>query len=310
MPVRLDDKRVRLATFNWLTEQVARHGDVLPHSLLLQGFELEGARVPLVSRQGIFKPAVLAEIPLTITTSVHGPYDDKMGPESLILYSYRAGNPHHRENEGLRMAMRQSTPLVYLHGIMPGKYIPVWPVFIVGDDPVNGKFMVAVDDRRYLEAYERAEQDGLAPEAPQDAGRRQYITTIVRQRLHQRGFRERVLDAYREQCALCRLRHAELLDAAHIIPDGEPDGDPVVENGIALCKLHHAAFDNFFIGIRPDYVVDVRRDILEEDDGPMLTHGLKGLHGASILLPRSRLRRPSPERLELRYERFLVAGGA
>jgi len=40
----------------------------------------------------------------------------------------------------------------------------------------------------------------------------------------------------------------------------------------------------------------------------MLTHGLKGLHDARILLPRSLGQRPSPERLEARYERFLRSG--
>ena len=86
MPERLDDKRVRLAAFRWLEEQVARHGDVLPRSLLIRGFEIEGHRVPLMSRQGIFKPAVLAEVPLTITTTVHGPYDDQMSADGFLLY--------------------------------------------------------------------------------------------------------------------------------------------------------------------------------------------------------------------------------
>ena len=98
-----------------------------------------------------------------------------------------------------------------------------------------------------------------------------------RQRLHQRSFRERVLRAYREQCALCRLRHQELLDAAHIVPDTEPGGDPIVPNGLSLCKLHHAAFDRHFVGVRGHYVVEVRPDLLEEHDGPMLVHGLQGL---------------------------------
>ena len=40
--------------------------------------------------------------------------------------------------------------------------------------------------------------------------------------------------------ALCRLRHQELLDAAHITPDGDAEGEPVISNGVALCKLHHA----------------------------------------------------------------------
>ena len=77
-----------------------------------------------------------------------------------------------------------------------------------------------------------------------DAGyRRRYATSQVRHRLHQQGFRERVLAAYREQCAMCRLRHPELLEAAHIIPDTEPGGDPIVPNGLSLCRLHHGAFD-------------------------------------------------------------------
>ena len=51
-----------------------------------------------------------------------------------------------------------------------------------------------------------------------------------------------------------------------------------MQDELALCRLHHAAFDRQFIGIRPDYVVEVWRKILDEDDGPMLPHGLKGLH--------------------------------
>jgi putative restriction endonuclease len=138
----------------------------------------------------------------------------------------------------------------------------------------------------------------------EDEARRAYITSLVRQRLHQRGFRERVLAAYKNQCALCRLRHRELLDAAHIIPDTEPDGDPVVKNGIALCKLHHAAVDKFFIGIRPDGVIIVRKDVLMESDGPMLRHGLQSLHNTRILIPRKTELCPSPDLLERRWERF------
>jgi len=79
MSVHLEDKKLRNAAFDWLDEQVRHYGDVLPQSLLTQGFELEGQRVPLVSRQGIFKPKVLREIPISITTSPSGgPYDDKI----------------------------------------------------------------------------------------------------------------------------------------------------------------------------------------------------------------------------------------
>lgn len=305
MPQRLDDQRVRVAAFRWLDEQVARLGDVLPRPLLAEGFEIDGRRVPLLSRQGIFKPGVLPEIPLSITTTVHGPYKDQVSPGGLMFYSYRAGSPDHPDNAGLRRAMREGTPMVYFHAIVAGRYLAVWPVFIVGDDPGARMFRVAVDDRQYLRSWEKAEESGFQLGEPQGEGRRQYVTAVVLQRLHQRAFRERVLYAYRQQCALCLLRHAELLDAAHIIPDGEPGGEPVLQNGISLCKLHHAAFDGFFLGIRPDdYVIEVRNDILEERDGPMLAHGLQGLHGIKLLLPHSSMARPSQDRLEVVYRRF------
>jgi hypothetical protein len=46
---------------------------------------------------------------------------------------------------------------------------------------------------------------------------------------------------------------------------------------LSLCKLHHSAIRAFIIGVTPDYIIQVRADILEEEDGPVLQHGLKGL---------------------------------
>ena len=46
------DHNVRIAAFNWLSEQVAIHGDVLPLTLLKKGFTYQNKPVHLVSRQG------------------------------------------------------------------------------------------------------------------------------------------------------------------------------------------------------------------------------------------------------------------
>jgi len=301
--MHLDDKKVRLAAFDWLDQQIRIHGDVLPRTLLLKGFELNGQKISLLSpAQGIFKPRVLADIPLSITTTAKGPYNDRMGPDNLIHYSYRGTDPNHRDNVGLVNAMRTGTPLIYFHGVMPGKYMVERPVFIVGADPASLTFRVALDEPAFMDIYARKEISiGEA-----DIERRRYITATVRQRLHQATFRERVLAAYQEQCTLCKLRHTELLDAAHIIPDAAAGGEPVVSNGLSLCKLHHAAFDSFFLGIRPDFVIQVRGDVLREEDGPMLLHGLQDLHEKRIILPRSRVHYPSHEKLETRYEEFLA----
>ena len=297
---RNHDTRVRGAAFDWLSKQVSIHGDVLPRNTLAQGFEFERRRVPLIGPQGIFKPALM-QVPLSITTSPNGPYDDAVGFDNLLSYRYRGTDPGHRDNAGLRFAMQNSLPLAYFHGIIPGRYLALWPVYVIGDEPEALAFSIAIEDAIHAGLFSQSQEaTGEIAE-----GRREYVTSVARRRLHQRAFRERVLRAYRHQCAICRLRHVELLDAAHIIPDTEPEGTPVVRNGIALCRLHHAAFDRFFLTVRPDRIIEVRPDVLEEIDGPTLQHAIQGLHGQPILLPTKLAEQPDIEFLSKRYQQFL-----
>ena len=298
------DADIRRASFVWLAEQEELHSDVLPYGVLRTGFVFDGERVPLVGPQGIFKPKVM-QLPLSITTAPEGPYDDTFGPDKLLRYRYRGSDPSHRDNVGLRELLQRKIPLVYFQGLVPGSYLAVWPVFVVGDDPHQLTFTVAVDDQLSLNRSIVAGDDSVASDNMETEIRRGYVTAVARRRIHQRAFRERVIDAYRSQCALCRLRHRELLDAAHIVPDSDPEGEPHVTNGIALCKLHHAAFDKYFISVRPDFVIEVRRDVLDENDGPMLKHGLQGMHEQRIQLPAHAKHRPDPKLLDRRHERFL-----
>jgi putative restriction endonuclease len=132
---------------------------------------------------------------------------------------------------------------------------------------------------------------------------------VVRRRIHQDKFRHNVLVAYRDSCAICNLKHRQLLEAAHIIPDSDPRGAPEVSNGLALCKLHHAAFDSYLVGIRPDLVVEVRESVRREEDGPMLLHGLQNCHGQRlVVVPRLAQMKPREDLLTERYERFRRAG--
>lgn len=280
-----------MTAFDWLMAHSGPEHEPLPRPLLAAGFEIDGQRVPLVAPQGIFKPRCLT-LPLSITTAPDRPYDDNFG-SGVLKYRYRGSDPEHRDNRGLRQLMKLRWPLVYLYGLSPGTYLPVWPVFIVGDDRSSHSFMVEVDESTFVAGEEQ--------EAPDDYIRRRYVTTVARRRIHQAAFRERVVRAYHTQCSLCRLKHTELLDAAHITPDSDQSGEPVVSNGVALCKLHHAAYDRCFISISPDYIVHVRPTILREDDGPMLQHGLKGLHQKQIYVPDRTSDRPDRARLSDRH---------
>ena len=295
------DYPIRLRAFEWLAEQQRIHGDVLPRALLAAGFELNGERIPLLGPQGIFRPRS-ATYPLSVTTTPDSPYDDAFSPDGLLAYRYRGTDANHRDNRDLSQAMADGVPLVYFHGLVPGRYVASWPVYVVRADAASLTFTIAVDDTSALAetALDLVTGEGAS-------ARRAYVTAVVRRRLHQEAFRELVLRAYRQQCALCRLRHRQLLDAAHIIEDSRPEGHPAVQNGISLCKLHHAAFDAMIVGITPDYEVEIRKDVLEEADGPMLQHGLKELHTSKLILPRRHELWPDRDALESRYDRFKAA---
>ena len=305
------DGDVRERAFLWLAEQITRNDYVVSRETLTSGFQIAGTTVTLVGPTGIWKPRV-CELPLSITSVSNGPYDDSFSDDGLLLYRYRGNNPNHRDNVGLRELMRSRTPLIYFHGIVPGKYVPIWPVFIVDDMPGRLSCRVAVDPAYAIPGITSA---GIADSWPSEGafsddsvlGVRRYVATLTMRRLHQSSFRERVIGAYAHTCILCRLQHDSLLDAAHIIPDSAPDGDPIVNNGLCMCKIHHAAYDHNIIGISPDYMVHVREDILNEKDGPMLRHGLQEVHGSKIVLPTRRKDYPDPERLERRYTGFRSA---
>ena len=286
----------RMAAFEWLQSQSLAHGDVVSLDLLRSSFSFNGRKLNLLGPKGIFKPSQIRHYPLSITTVAGGPYEDAFDKSgNLLLYKYRGTDPNFHDNRRLRDAMRDRIPLVYFHSTVPNRYMIVLPVFVVGDDPSGLTFTVAADDTLSL----RYERDDEEPQI-----RRAYITRQVRYRIHQRTFRDRVLAAYRERCSICNLQHTSLLDAAHITADSEETGEPVVNNGLSLCKLHHAAFDQHMFAIKPSYEITVSKRILEESDGPMLLHGLQRIHGKEILLPSKSGDQPDRERLETRYRTF------
>lgn len=69
-------------------------------------------------------------------------------------------------------------------------------------------------------------------------------------------FRVKVLDAYDARCVVCgqdlSVGDTPLdIEAAHIMPVRD-EGPDMVQNGLALCSLHHRAFDRGIIGLRED----------------------------------------------------------
>jgi putative restriction endonuclease len=295
------DDEVRAAAFAFAEDLRRRFGTRIPHRELMAGVTVRGERVPIWNYQkGIFKPAAFGRdgAALSIQTSADSPYEDAHDADAgHFVYKYRGTDPGHPDNVSLRRALEYQRPLLYLVAIDPGVYDAVFPVYVTADDPAHLQFTLTAD------------QWG-APRAADlllTAARREYATRAVMQRLHQQQFRRVVLTAYQNRCAVCRLRHVELLDAAHILPDRDPRGEPVVTNGLGLCKIHHSAYDAHILGVDPEARVHIRADILEEVDGPMLRYGLQAVHGQRLALPRREAERPNRDYLAERFGRFLAA---
>lgn len=224
------------------------------------------------------------------------PYEDEFGPEGDLRYKLRGDNLAHHQNKALFYAMEYELPIVWFEGFEPGKYYAYWPMFLVSEDPVKHEFTVTAHRPVGFNVDVGYHRQKIQAE---------YAPRETRQRLHQARFRAQVMEAYERRCAVCRLAHSPLLDAAHIVPDSE-SGKPSVNNGLSLCKIHHTAYDANLIGITPDMVVEVRKDILVEKDGPMLLHGLQEFHRHSLMaIPKRRSDRPDPSLLEAHYEKFL-----
>jgi len=295
------DTAIRLAVFKYLDNLRLQHGEIFTWADLQRGFNYENSSIALIGAKGIWKPKVL-ELPISIATSPNRPYNDTFNSDGLLDYRYRQDAAGKVDNDQLRTVMLRGLPIVYFHAMSKGKYDASWPVYIVGDNPNTNTFTVAVDDKSQISKGEFQTAVGETALI-----RRKYLTQLTRTRLHQSAFRVQVLAAYRDQCTICSLKHVPLLEAAHIIPDSENDGEPVVSNGLSLCKIHHAAYDQNILGITPDYKAEIRMDVLAEKDGPMLKHGIQEMHGKKLILPRSIEAQPNKDSMAVRYEEFKAA---
>ncbi len=273
----------------------------MPLDVLREGFYFEGQRVSFGSfMKGIHRAKEQSgPAALTLLTANEGPYDDLHDAEGgLIHYRYRAGDVDQPDNRALRAAFELQAPLIYFRGIGDRQYAVIAPVFVVADDPAAGVVQLETGL-----PFEDTQGNGIVS----SAGARREQFAMVARRLDQVRFRRDVLRVYRNRCAVCSLKERELVEAAHIIGWREPDGIAAVVNGLALCAIHHRAYDRNLLGIDPDGVVHIGHRLLNEIDGPMLKTGLQGFHGAAILQPKAPENRPDPDRLAVRFEAFEAA---
>lgn len=293
MRTAAEEAAIRLDVFRWLDEMFVGHGGYELSRDQLLSYRYRGEPIPLLDRtRGIRNPRDFSATLSVMTSAGKNPYEDDESDDGWITYDYRAGEGG--DNVKLIRAYELQTPIVYFKGVRPGYYLPYYPITIAANDPVARQVRFPLDEALVL----------FGEPSTYNELQRQYAERVVQARLHQPVFRAHVLHAYEGSCTVCDLKHTEFLDAAHIIPDASADGVAHVTNGLALCKIHHAAYDRNLMGITPDYEVRINHDLLHEVDGPMLRHGLQDMHGRRIRLPTHRSERPAQDRLAERFAEF------
>ena len=103
------------------------------------------------------------------------------------------------------------------------------------------------------------------------------------------AFRRVIMQLYNYTCAVCRLRILTLdgasgVDAAHIVPFSVSHDDGI-GNGLALCKLHHWAFDKGLISIDDKFCLIVSEGFEESGEEALL---LRRFKSQPILLPKQK----------------------
>jgi len=258
----LDETRIRLEAIQHV-RTLRERWPAVPASEL-RGFAFDGQRILLRGQQGIFKPAALSE-PLSLTTTISSHYTHDTIEGSCVMYDFVPPTREH-ENEALKRCAEAALPLIYFLQLKKRpspEYAVFAPVYVVGWDDERRRFLVDLSEQRPGEfALPRriARQLKLpeirtfdSPSEIRELTRRHVVSTVQR-RLREAHFRNAVLDAYRDHCAVCELHVRALLDAAHVQPGYE------VADGVALCATHHRAFDTGVLTFDRDYIVHVHAD--------------------------------------------------
>lgn len=115
------------------------------------------------------------------------------------------------------------------------------------------------------------------------------------------AFRRIVVSLYQQRCAFCKLKivsqdNQNIVDGAHIKPFAEFHDD-LFDNGIALCKNHHWAFDRGWFSISDEYTVVVPHNRLHEET-PVGMRSLQDFEGENILLPNQEIYNPRIDSLQ------------
>ena len=134
--------------------------------------------------------------------------------------------------------------------------------------PISQKEVLPVKSYEVRKVVKKIyEQD--RPENYNPLEKNKQIVKVTREaNLRNRAFRQAILEAYGYRCAVCGMKIYSPntlqweVEAAHIVPRSSNGKDDIL-NGIALCHLHHWAFDVGWFTLEDNFTILASKRIKE-----------------------------------------------
>ncbi|MFY7957407.1 MAG: HNH endonuclease [Flavobacterium macrobrachii] len=109
---------------------------------------------------------------------------------------------------------------------------------------------------------------------------------LVKTRVNQNDFRQRILASYNEKCCITGISFTSLLVASHIIPWSKNKQERLnPRNGICLNNIHDKAFDKGLITITSDFKVKLSDAILKKQKETNIQKYFLEYDNQPIILP-------------------------
>ena len=173
----------------------------------------------------------------------------------------------------------------------------------VWDEFMSNPEALAYESARIIAEYENKtieESTNISTEYLPNGEERE---SIVRQRVNQRFFRDAVMAAYQNTCCVSGVKISSLLEACHISPWAEDVINRTnPKNGLCLNSFFHKAFDNNMFAITPDYIIDIKPQLIDSVSDDAFKNYLINISGREMILPEKFV--PDVELLAQHYENY------
>lgn len=305
-----------LSAYDWFTENAGRHISVLPHHMKTGK---PATTIPLSRDSGIYIPRkelVQFKQGRRYALSIHTGkgYGDRPllhladGTWILDYEEHRGTADEQGYNASLKNCLNDGIPVgVFLKDKLGGytilglAYVERYNGFtgmftlhgpVTPENEARGCFISHGFDELPLE-----DQTALKLSDDSADERKAVITQQIR-REQQGKFRQLLLDAYNETCAITKTNVPQVLQAAHINPY-RGKRSQIVSNGLLLRADLHLLFDAYLLSIDP-------QNGLVAISQRLANSRYSSLKGRELYLPSDHHNEPNPSLLALHHNQFIV----